>query len=376
MIKRGFILAVVLVFSLTLTAYARESEGIYTIVGTGVHGADIYPAQFNMPLSVAVDPGGGVIYVADTYNNVIRELQLIPALHQPRVNILAGHVEPPGPDGFPLGLFRNCILELSRFNRPSSIAVSQQGWIFVADTYNHAIRAIMGRRVYTLAGGIGPGFADGNRFNARFSYPGAITICPLGNIYVADTGNHVIRRVDLHGNVITVAGRPGVHGYANGAANASLFDSPKGLVVSQTGTVYIADTGNHVIRSLAGGTVSTFAGARLFREAALDDWPGAPIGGFADGSRELALFNNPIGLAFWNNMLIIADSSNHMIRGIDTNGNAFTISGTGYAGYEGQNLRYATFHFPSGVYVFENTLLVADTGNNMIRAINLEMIGW
>ena len=373
--KRGFFVAVALFFSLTLTAYAREPLGIYTIVGTGGHGAEVYPAQFNMPLSVAVNPGGGVIYVADTYNNVIRELQLIPALHQPRVGILAGYVEPPGPDGFPIGLFRNCILELSRFNRPSGIAVNQQGWIFVADTYNHAIRAIMGRWVYTIAGGVGQGFADGNRFNARFSYPGAIALCPLGNIYVADTGNHAIRRVDLNGNVTTVAGRPGVFGYANGAAAASQFDSPKGLVVSPAGRLYIADTGNHVIRALDGGVVSTFAGTRQFVGLAHYHWHGAPIGGFADGRRASARFNNPIGLALWNDMLIIADSGNHMIRGINAAGNAFTIAGTGYAGYSGQNLRNATFHFPSGVYVFENTLLVADTGNNMIRAINLEMIG-
>ena len=376
-VKRRFFAAVILLFSFTISAYAQEPGGVYSIVGTGGHGADIYPAQFNMPLSLAVDPGGGVIYVADTYNNVIRELQLIPALHQPRVNILAGYVEPEGPDGFPMGFFRNCILELSRFNRPSGIAVNQQGWIFVADTYNHAIRVIMGRWVYTIAGGAGQGFADGNRFSARFSYPGAITICPLGNIYVADTGNHAIRRVDLNGNVTTVAGRPGVQGYANGAAAMSLFDSPKGLAVSSAGRLYIADTGNHAIRTLHGGVVSTFAGARLFREPELvfGDWYNLPIGGFANGQRELALFNNPIGLAFWNDMLIIADSSNHMIRGINAQGIAFTIAGTGYAGYDGQNLRNATFHFPSGVYVFENTLLVADTGNNMIRAINLELTG-
>ena len=373
--KRGFFVAVVLMIGFAFTAYAREPEGIYTIVGTGVHGAEIYPAQFNMPLSVAVSAGGGVIFVADTYNNVIRELPLIPALHQPRVPVLAGYVEPPGPDGFPMGFFRNCILELSRFHRPSSIAVNQQGWIFVADTYNHAIRVIIDRWVYTVAGGASQGFADGNRFNARFSYPGAIALCPLGNIYVADTGNHAIRRIDIFGNVTTVAGRPGVHGYASGQAFASLFNSPMGLAVSPTGRLYIADTGNHVIRVLEGGVVGTFAGTRQLQAGILDDWFGLPVGGFADGRRDLAVFNNPIGLAIWNDMLIIADSSNHMIRGINANGFVFTIAGTGHAGYSGQNLRDATFHFPSGVFVFENTLLIADTGNNMIRAINLEMIG-
>ena len=373
--KCRFFVAMMFLLSFTLSVYAQEPGGIYTIVGTGTHGADIYPAQFNMPLSVAVNPGGGIIFVADTFNNVIRELQLIPALHQPRVNILAGNVEPPGPDGFPLGLFRNCILELSRFNRPSGIAVDEQGRIFVADTYNHAIRVIIDRWVYTIAGGVGPGFADGNRFHARFSYPGAIALCPLGNIYVADTGNHVIRRIDPLGNVMTVAGRPGTHGYVNGAVFAAMFDSPRGLVVSPAGRLYIADTGNHVIRALEGGVVSTFAGTRQFMGLAHDYWHGSPVGGFADGRRDLAVFNNPIGLALWNDYLIIADSGNHMIRGIGANGIAFTIAGTGYPGYLGQNLRNAIFHFPSGVYVFENTLLVADTGNNKIRAINLEMIG-
>ena len=373
--KRGFFVSIALLISFTLSVYAREPEGIYTIVGTGVHGAEIYPAQFNMPLSIAVNPGGGTIFVSDTFNNVIRELQLIPALHQPRVSILAGNVEPPGPDGFPLGLFRNCILELSRFNRPSGIAVNEQGLIFVADTYNHAIRVISERWVYTIAGGIGSGFADGNRFHARFSYPGSIAICPLGNIYVADTGNHAIRRIDPHGNVTTVAGRPGTRGYANGAAFAALFDSPRGIVVSPAGRLYIADTGNHVIRALDGGIVSTFAGTRRFEVLAGDYWHGSPAGGFTDGRRDLAVFNNPIGLALWSGNLIIADSGNHMIRAIGADEIVFTIAGTGYPGYFGQNLRNAVFHFPSGVYVFENTLLVADTGNNKIRAINLEMIG-
>ena len=366
---------VAFLLSLTISVYASEFEGVFTIMGTGGHGADDYPAQFNMPLSVMVDPARGVILVADTFNNVIRELQLIPALYRTRVGILAGYVEPPGLDGFPMGLFRNCALEHSRFYRPSSIAANHHGWIFVADTYNHAIRAIIGSRVYTIAGGVSQGFADGNRFNARFSYPGAVAVCPFGNVYVADTGNNAIRRIDKQMNVTTVAGRPGVHGYANGAALESLFDSPRGLVMSPTGRLYIADTGNHVIRALEGGIVSTFAGTRYFVGLADDYWHGSPAGGFVDGRRDLAVFNNPIGLALWNNNLIIADSGNHMIRGIDSDGITFTIAGRGYPGYSGQNLRNVIFHFPSGVYVFENTLIVADTGNNVIRAINLEMIG-
>ena len=370
---RTFVM-VALLLSLTISVYAREPEGVFTIIGTGGHGADDYPAQLNMPLSAVVDPARGVILVADTFNNVIRELQLIPALYQPRVGVLAGYVEPLGVDGFPIGFFRNCTLENSRFYRPSCIAINHHGWIFVADTYNHAIRVIIGNRVYTIAGGISQGFADGNRFNARFSYPGAVAVCPFGNIYVADTGNNVIRRIDMQMNVTTVAGRPGVHGYLNGTAFESLFDSPRGILVSPRGRLYISDTGNHAIRTLENGVVSTFAGARFFIEqrGIFDDWHNSPVGGFANGQRELALFNNPIGLAFWNDMLIIADSGNHMIRGIDATGTAFTISGTGYPGY--RNLPNAAFHFPSGVYVFENMLLVADTGNNVIRAINLESI--
>ena len=372
--KLRIFIMVAFLLSLTASVYAFEPEGVFTIMGTGGHGADDYPAQFNMPLSVVVDPTGGTILVADTHNNVIRELQLIPALYRPRVGVLAGYVEPEGLDGFPMGLFRNCTLEHSRFNRPSNIAANPHGWIFVADTYNHAIRVIIGNRVYTIAGGASHGFADGNRFNARFSYPSAVAVCPLGNIYVADTGNNAIRRIDMHMNVTTVAGRPGVHGYANGAAFNSLFDSPRGVLVSPSGRVYISDTGNHAIRTLENGMVSTFAGARLFTEQSImfGEWHNSPVGGFANGQRELALFNSPIGIAFWNEMLIIADSGNHMIRGIDATGTAFTISGTGYPGY--QNLPNAAFHFPSGVYVFENTLLVADTGNNTIRAINLEFI--
>ncbi|MGZ5199169.1 MAG: gluconolaconase [Telluria sp.] len=144
------------------------------------------------------------------------------------------------------------------FNTPSALALDRKGNLYVADTGNHAIRRIApDGKVTTLAGDGTPGYADGKGPQARFNGPVGIAVDRAGVVYVADTYNDRIRRIAPDGSVSTIAG-VGQPGDTDGAAAA--FDTPTALAVAGDGTLFVADTGNDAVRKIAkDGTVSTFA---------------------------------------------------------------------------------------------------------------------
>ena len=345
---------------------SADGHEVATIAGTGGHGAlDGSSAQFNLPFGVAGAPGGGII-VADTFNNVLRRVS------SPGVtSTFAGTVLEAGDDNFPIGFHYDSSLSNAGFNRPTSVAVDALERIFVADSQNHAIRVILDDMVFTFAGGNGAGHTNGNRNVSRFNKPGAIAVCPDGNLFVADTGNHVIRKITPEGITSTIAGQAGRFGYANG--RSALFDSPQGIAVGRDGRVFVADTGNNVIRVIDGDSTSTLAGSSIsnLHDAYGDGWDSAPLGFFADDIGIFAMFNQPAGLAFWGDYLIVADSANHAIRAVSQAGEVRTLLGNGNPGFFDVAANMAIFHFPTGVYVQGNMLFIADTGNNMIRAVTL-----
>ena len=148
-----------------------------------------------------------------------------------------------------------------------------------------------------------------------------------------------------------------------------------GLAFCDSGRLFIADTGNHVIRVLYDGDVSTFAGSRLvLDEEDYDEWGEAPVGGFADGEASGALFNRPMGLVFLGDVLLVADSGNHRIRAVTNDYEVLTVTGSGYPGHMDGYIEYAAFYLPSGLYVSGYVLLVADTGNNMVRTVDLSAV--
>jgi sugar lactone lactonase YvrE len=160
--------------------------------------------------------------------------------------------------------------------------------------------------ISTLAGTAGiAGASDGPAATARFNAPRGVASAPDGSVYVADTGNHTIRRIASDGTVTTVAGQAGVPGNNDGPATEAHLNSPSGLDINELGEVFIADTGNYVVRKLTtDGRLITIAGT-----------PG--VAGYADGPARTARFNGPIGLRLAGSSLYIADTANNAIRKLD-----------------------------------------------------------
>jgi serine/threonine-protein kinase len=197
-------------------------------------------AFFRTPANLAVD-AAGIVYVADTNNHRIRLIR-----PDGTVGTLAGQLKPGMVSGYADGPAAE-----AKFNSPRSVAVDGAGNVYVVDTGNQRIRAISpaGQQVTTLAGGPQPGYKDGQGAEARFSYPSDLAVDAAGNLYVADTANHCIRKITPDGTVTTLAGT-GAAGYADGPLAEAQFRAPEGIAVDGAGNVYVADTGNQRIREI------------------------------------------------------------------------------------------------------------------------------
>lgn len=274
----------------------------------------------------------------------------------------------------------------STFRAPQSVAVAADGSLIIADARNNAIRKISGGTVQTVAGvskvvdqrgfPIG-GLHDGTSDASFFQAPAGIALDGNGNIYVADSANNAVRKVDPAGNVTTIAG-DGIIGDKNGKGKEARFHNPKDVAVAADGTLYVADTLNHAIRKIAtDGTVTTL---NALSNRAIEKKPGTvePAGDFADGPIAKAKFNEPSGLAVdKKGNLYVSDSGNQRIRYIDfAAGTVTTATGAGEAGknlyaagdFADGAATKARFNFPAGLGMTqEGGLLIADSLNHSIR---------
>jgi sugar lactone lactonase YvrE len=315
------------------------------------------------PEGVAVDSLGN-LYVADTGNNAVREITPAGV-----VSTLAGlDTQSPYEGSGSSGAYADGTGTAARFNNPTSVAVDGAGNVYVADALNDTIRKIApGRVVTTLAGSFASdadgnatgGSADGTGSAAQFNIPTGVAVDGAGNVYVADWGNETVRQITSGGVVTTLAGAADQVGSVNGAGIASRFCDPTALAVDGAGNVYVADTGNSLIRRItADGAVTTFAGA-------------AP--GSADGAGAAAQFNDPKGMAIDGvGNVYVTDTDNDTIREITSAGVVTTRSGTpGLSGSTDGSAGAALFNHPSGVALDRaGNLYVADAGNNTIRRIS------
>jgi streptogramin lyase len=247
------------------------------------------------------------------------------------------------------------------FSDPAAIVVDTNGNFFVADSQNHAIRKITTNgEVTTFAGQLGvAGSAPGTGTGAQFDTPCGLAFDPAGNLYVSDTGNNLIRKITSAGAVSTFAGVAGTGGFLDGAAGGALFNSPLGIAVAPNGAVFVADSGNHCIRKIFGGMVSTFAGL-------------PQVWGTMNGQGTNAQFNGPVGLAFDSRTnLFVSDANNDTIRKIAPDGTVSTFAGVaGLDGAADGDVGSARFRSPAELtFDRKGNLFVADSLNQTVREI-------
>ncbi|MEO6996167.1 MAG: hypothetical protein ABI273_21370, partial [Lacunisphaera sp.] len=203
------------------------------------------------------------------------------------------------------------------FSSPIGIAQDASGNLYVADATNDTIRKISSTGVVTTLAGSAAvaGAADGSGSAARFNHPTGLTVDDAGNIYVADSTNNTIRKITSAGTVTTLAGLAGVMGAADGTGNGALFNNPGGLAVDTSGNIYVADTGNSVVRKITPtGVVRLLAGL-----------PG--VAGLKDGTGSDAWLNQPKDVAVdVGGSVYVADTGNATIRKITAAGVVTTLS--------------------------------------------------
>lgn len=250
----------------------------------------------------------------------------------------------------------------ARFYYQTHVASDAAGDVYVADSYNHTIRKVTPAGVVTTLAGLGgvPGTEDGTGSAARFLVPCGVAVARDGTVWVADTDGQTIRSISPSGTVTTVAGQPGVPGSADGVGGAAMFNEPGAIGVDAQGNAWVADSGNSTIRKVTpAGSVTTVAGL-------------AGVPGSADGFYTAARFNEPWGIAVRRDgSLLVADTYNHTIRLVTQDGTVTTLAGA--AGTPGARDGVGTgalFFTPVGVTEGpDGTVWMAEMSNSAVRAI-------
>jgi DNA-binding beta-propeller fold protein YncE len=251
------------------------------------------------------------------------------------------------------------------FNDPSGLSLDANGVLYFSERRTHLIRSLSNGRLEIVAGTGRKGYTgDGvPARQARLNYPEGLAVDSSGNLYIADSKNHRIRRIDRAGIVSTVAGN-GESGFSGDGlpAVAAQLDQPMDIAFGPSGSLYIADWGNHRIRRVdQQGTISTVAGTGQ--------------AGFSGdrGPAYRARLDGPYGLwVDWEEHLWIADSHNHRVRRVGRDGVITTVAGTGEAGFSGDGgpALAARFDSPQAVLVTTaGSVLINDEHNHRIRAI-------
>jgi sugar lactone lactonase YvrE len=343
----------------------RAGNGCLTDGASCIGSGNVAATEFalNLPQGAATD-GAGNLYVSDTDNNRIRMVN-----SDNGISTIAGS-EVPGFAGDGGWAYT------AQINTPTAIAIDGAGNVIFVDTRNHAIRKIaiidgVIGNLSTVAGTLGsPGYSgDGTTaVSGHLSSPHGIALDQAGNLYIADTGNNRIRKVDTSGNITSVAGN-GTPGYSgdNGPPLSAQFYEPWGVAVAPNGSLYVADFGNNRIRVLDPtlSTITTVAG----------DGTGSYTGDLGPASN--STLSGPLGVATdAANNVYIADVENNRIRKIDSvSGIISTIAGNGTpaSGGDGFSATLAGLYKPYSVYVDgAGNLFVADRLNLRIREISAD----
>jgi len=304
-------------------------------------------ARFVRPAGVLADRFGNV-YVADTDSGTIRKIS-----PGGSVTTLAGTA----------GVLGNAdgAGSAARFDGASGMAVDGFGVLYVADANNNSIRKVTSSGgATTLAGSGQAGSTDGSGTSAQFFHPSGVAVDSSGNVFVADTFNHTIRKISPLGTVTTFAGTAGIPGSIDGTGTGARFSFPTGIAISTNNVLFVTDSQNGTIRTITpAGVVTTLAGT-------------AGQTGTADGVGPAARFTYPTGIG-WNTdgSLYVTDGAS-TIRKISSNGGVTTLAGSaGTTGTTDGSNSIARFSAPLGLSLDSGgNIYIADTNNDTIRLIS------
>ncbi len=334
--------------------FAQDALTLRTIAGSGESGGfqgddgAATAALLQHPQAVLSDALGN-IYIADTENHRIRLIDVETAT----IRTIAGTGQ--GGD----------------IAAPQGITLGVQGDLIISQTGNHVVSRVQNRVLFDIVGtGIGQFGGDrGRAANANLRRPTGLAVDQSGNLYIADTDNHRIRKVDRHGTITTVAGSgnpdQGAFSGDGGAGTHARLNRPSAIAIDAQHNLYIADTDNHRIRTVnSSGLIATLAGTGM--------------GGFSGdgGPGTRARLNRPQGIAVdARGYLYIADTDNHRIRLLDLNSGLIqTVAGTGLGQLdleEGGGLA-VSLNAPHGLALSPTgTLLIADAANHRIRELSV-----
>jgi uncharacterized protein (TIGR03437 family) len=339
-------------------AYVFSTVAGNSVPGFAGDGAAAVSAELNSPTAIALD-AAHTLTIADELNHRIRQV----ANQTQFISTPVGN----GTAGYSGDKNGGTAAEL---NSPMGVAISPSGVFYISDSANSVIRQVTAADVITTVVGynaLGAGYSGDNGVPtaAQLSSPTALALDSAGNLYIADTGNNRIRKVNFTANTIVTVAGSGTLGFSGDgfpAINAEL-NAPRGIAFDAAGNLYIADSGNHRIRMVSAATknITTVVG-------------NGNLGYNGDNiAPTSAALNYPLGVdldAAGN--IFIADSQNFRIRMVSNN-IITTIAGSGQPGWGGDG-EYATIglmSFPSDVLVDRSTgnVYVADTGNNVVRLL-------
>jgi sugar lactone lactonase YvrE len=349
----------------TVNVLANISYNISTFAGLGRYGSagDGGPAteaEFKQIVAVARDPQGRLL-ILDAGNRNLRRVEEDGTIRTIAGNTTSGNT---GDGGQAIS---------ARFGTPSGMAVDSNGNIYISDLTYNRIRVVLPNGTINHFAGNAQGDAgftgeQGAASSAKLRQPKGLAVDASNNLYIADSGNHRIRKVDATSRIITTVAGNSVAGYSGDGAPATTLslNLPAGVAVDAQGNIIIADTFNHRIRRVDGATqiMTTLTGN------------GSPGFGGDDAAANLAQINNPMGVGVdGRGNVFIADTNNNRIRRISkATGKIRTVAGTGANGFGGDGgpAEQAMITAPAAVAPDEtgNTVYVADTANMRVRRLD------
>jgi len=336
-----------------ITTIAGNGEG-----GFSGDGGLAISARIDNPYGITVDSKGN-LYIADYSNHCIRKVDTAGIISTVAGNGVAGFDGDGGP------------ATAAQLNWPYNVAIDNIGNLYIADSFNDRIRKVnIAGVISTIAGGEQGFSGDGGpATDAQFDSPHGVAVDSNGNLYIADNRNSRIRKIDTAGIISTIAGN-GVKGFSGdgGPATAAQLYFPYDVAVDNSGNLFIADTTNNCIRKVdTAGIISTIAGNGD------GDWGFSGDGGPATAAQ----LDSPCGIAIDSNgNLYIADTSNNRIRKVNTAGIIYTVVGSGDTGIwsggfggDGGTATTALLNYPMDVAIDNSNLYIADQDNNRIRRV-------